>query len=395
MNRMTRIDLVYQTTSPLCINSPEKRPFNPATGKWTSDGPEITTVQRLRLASDREADLERSHYTDTIPPIVPANTLRGLLRRAAADIISERLAAIGEKIELETYHVLTCGAPHGHPESGALDINNVQMAANNPYFGLFGGASKMFRSGLTVGTGFACTPATVAAGVVPPGVPIVQGTLTQVLFMRRVDDVLTFRTPLTGRVVKNYLEAVEEYREALGVNSQSPELADESAELSAPDDKKGPRGVRGWNGHEVVLPNVPFAQTLRLNGQCGEAHAGLLLLALRDLINQQKLGGLTRYGYGQYRMHGALSRVWFEDGTSTELFLTANDSRPPYALNTGSVAIQRALAAWEEIATEGFNTFIKEIETLSTPAVTVVEIKSGKATSKKKAGKRAQAATAG
>jgi hypothetical protein len=198
--------------------------------------------------------------------------------------------------------------------------------------------------------------------------------------------------------VSNYLEAVEEYRALTGGQVQEDPFTDDAESLPvtvAPEGEKKLRGVTGWMGHEFVVPNVPFAQTLSLSRYCGEAHAGLLMLALRDLVNQQQLGGMTRYGYGQYRTYGQLTRVSFADGTSAELFRPANDSRPPYELNTDCAAIAGCVAAWEDIVAHHFDSFLQEIVTLGKPALTLTDIKGGKATSRKKAGKDKTASVAG
>lgn len=380
---------VLKMTSPLFIASPEDARVNPKTKRITYGGAEdrstvaATAVQKMRLKQDADLLLtaqseedsdEKTGFIQNYVPIIPANSLRGRLRRQAANIIFEHLRDKGETLTLDAYHVLTCGAPHGHPEKDPA-IADIQAFLDHPYFGLFGGGPKMIRGGLRMNTGWPILKETIDAKIIPKDFEKRQsagGYNTDVLFIRRVDDALEFANPLTGEIVDNYLEAIERFRELASSEAEIVPMEDETPaeEQKAAQKDKGARGVRSWSAFEVVVPGINFHVGFDIKAP-EQAHVGLALLAWERLLNEQQLGGKVSLGFGRAL---PIDMVLVVDGAKHELFKT-DSTTGQVKLNVEDEGINQFVVSFKE-ALADMNA--AEIEKLSKPDKSLEDIKKEK-----------------
>lgn len=257
-------------------------------------------------------------------PIIPSNSWRGRLRRDAAAVIQETLVARGERVSLAAYNTLRCGAPHGYPSSPHPTLEDVRAARAHLFFGLFGGAPKLYRSHVITDTSFPLMAHAIDAGVVSAAyqdraigqIPRADGSsftprITSAVFFKRTDDSLMFTDPTAEKVIADYAESVEGWRELTGVTETDDtesvdvdpedEAAVAAAAAAAAEKLAGPkkpmfRGVRGFVALELVHPGTPFA--FRVEAEGSPAQIGLTLEAVRRLQNRQ-IGGWVRNGFGR------------------------------------------------------------------------------------------------
>jgi len=85
------------------------------------------------LAKERGGDTKRANRSPEVP-VFRANDLRGRLRRFAADVIFGKLLKRDQKISLEAYHGMTCGAVTGQPTPG-LDFDLAIKSGVHPFLG--------------------------------------------------------------------------------------------------------------------------------------------------------------------------------------------------------------------------------------------------------------------
>lgn len=229
-------------------------------------------------------------------PVVPANTLRGGLRRAAADLILESFRARGLRITMSTWQGLRAGAVHGHPDGADPSIEEAMAAANDPYLGLFGGSARMVPSRVRIDTGWPVVSQLVEAGIIPPGADgsvlthlPEKGWASQLLgyqWCRRGDDALMVgNATRLNDVLSDPVAVVDAWRQLFGSSAEKGDT--------------GIIGLRALTAIEFIVPGVSVAFNAELSGATPE-QGGLFLLALRAYCRAQKIGAATRHGFGRF-----------------------------------------------------------------------------------------------
>lgn len=248
-------------------------------------------------------------------PYFPGNDLRGRLRRKAAAIVMASLQAMGEKVPVELYAGLCSGAANARPEND-LTIEEAVRGGGHVYMGLFGGGTRLLRSGYSVSDAVPVVPATVAAGLVPAGfgayaekaLPLsAKGEgeaqsgygdgwkLTDVRHVLRVDDVMRVLRPQElEAMIANASESVTAYqRGVLDNRKDRKDAAEGSTDVKKSD-------VGNMVSVQSIIPGVDLYVRIDMRDTLTRAQTGLLLCALRDLINEQSLGGWIRTGFGRF-----------------------------------------------------------------------------------------------
>ena len=397
---------ILRLTSPLHIAAPRKETVDPETDRLLPSGERgimvsPTTKYRLpmlvrgRPVDDAgtlsEADVPRaSAFADV--PVIPANDLRGRLRRCAARKVFEVLLAKNEQISLDAYHGMTCGAVTGSP-GGRLTFAEATQATRHPFLGLFGGGPKMVRSSLQVGTGWPILASTISAGILSEDlqaeVPCPANSewlLTQRLFFRRIDDAIRFTDGYAQTVVRDFgpevsrwiesVSAVKKARAAAGSKTgkprarrvaaasiEEPETATIEGVAEAGSPTPSRLQLQGFNALEFVVPNVRFLLEFQLeDAQMRSGGVGLFLQALRDFILQQNLGGWVKNGFGQFELSQATIRQNGPEGGEQRLFALGLEKGE---FNQDSPLVLDALDAWAEAAASLSATEIEALYELS------------------------------
>lgn len=325
---MLKIQGTLRTTTPLTVAQPGDLKIT-LTGRRSPAGFPCTEVARMPLPGNEE-------LAPASVPVIPANTLRGGLRRAGAALIERALIARGEKLELAALHSLRSGTPYGHPDKAAPNLIEIATAQATPPLGVFGGGPRMIGGALRVDAGMPIIPETLDRALVPLNLSgkKVEGRLSTFFWLRRADDVVTFVDHTNAQhVVKDYSESLDAWQVLVG-GAQNEDQVDEE-----PADDSTFRKIAGFNAFEAVLPGVPFAVRYDLDTD-HTANAGFLLLALQEFARTQRVGGMGRLGHGRFTLdlHVQLD----EDPNTVALFVRAQDS---YELNLDDPRIDTMVKA--------------------------------------------------
>lgn len=289
-------------------------------------------------------------------PYFPANDIRGRLRRKAAAIVVDHLVKNDGKISIELLSGLTCGAVTANGEND-MSIEEVLRARSNVYMGVFGGGTRLMRSGIKVHDAMPFLEETLAAGVVPDlglDLPMyhhkadntpkpMQGyQLVHKHQTVRIDDVYRVSNlTLVERGLEDALSEVSEHQlDIIGRNTKRKE--DKTA------------------NKKTTLANIMAAETIAIGTQLHfrvdledhltDAQKGLVLLAIKDLCNEQALGGMVRHGWGKFKAE--LSGVF--NGNNVD---DNGNPNPVIALNkdTGLYELQGLAKAYGDNAMDEIN----------------------------------------
>lgn len=239
-------------------------------------------------------------------PVLPANGLRGRLRRAAAAELEESFRSRDRYVTWQTYQGMHCGAVTGNPDGSAPPLDQVRAIRDNLFMGLFGGGQRMTPSRLRVSTALPLIEGLVELGAIPDGykgdvLPTKDlKRMMSVLPIVRRDDLGQYLDPNAERVVANYDDVM--HAEFLKDTARRAERGREATDDEPGDDKKSetPRGLRALSAIQVITPGTPFY--VRFDARCTEAQAGLLLHALLRILSQENggIGGKSAVGYGRF-----------------------------------------------------------------------------------------------
>lgn len=247
-------------------------------------------------------------------PYFPANDLRGRLRRHAARLVFESLKAKSNKITPDLYQALMGGSIVTKPESD-LTAEEALRGRHNVYMGLFGGGTRLLRSRYCTNDLIPVLRDTIDAGIVPAafgenGVPTghlaagVVGPLTgyQLFESRtsyRVDDIARMMN------VDEVMRYIDDAATTVGV--KQAEILRTRAERKA-DPNAPKRDLSNIMAIEVVARGTPLHCLIDIADDATDAHVGMLLLALRNLVREQALGGWIRCGMGRFSADLKLTR---------------------------------------------------------------------------------------
>jgi CRISPR type IV-associated protein Csf2 len=329
---MVRIQGVIRFTSPFHISAPGEARYDFNSNNFVygaKQGTTCTTVRKDRIAT--RARLEEGQKPVTEIPNIPPDTLRGILRRKAAYRVIDAVLAKGQEVDLDTYHVLMCGAANGYPEGKSASVSEIKTAAANVYMGLFGGGPSIMPSCLRVDTAYPICPVTCEMELIPElfrSSRVDDNRLTQVQMFRRVDD-LRGNIPANAKVIKDLDRVLDEW-----IVMTAPDDPDDETTAAI-------RGVQGWSSRETVIPGTPFAMSYEVETY-DEAQIGLFLMALVDMLNAQKLGGKGSLGHGRFVVEDML----INDGNGNAKLLC--EGATPYALNLENKMVASYVASAQE-----------------------------------------------
>lgn len=231
-------------------------------------------------------------------PCIPSNTLAGLLRRRAARAIFDQIIKRGEKLSIDAYNVLECGAASGKPDKANPTVNEIVSASLHPYFGLFGGGPRLLRRKLRVDTALAITDTTQDYLHTHFHDALSPKRLLDTLWQRRNDDLLHVVDPETqALVIADFLPAVNAYQDLRA-----------SDKASGDDSDKPSSSLDRFNALEHVSPGVHFALRFDIE-DATPAQAGLFLHCLLSLAKLNRIGGQGRRGFGRFILQNMVVEV--------------------------------------------------------------------------------------
>jgi CRISPR type IV-associated protein Csf2 len=357
---MTRHSILLEiiTRSPMHITAlnggrylPDRNQINRWSGGANEPGIpcQLTRTLKVRkanasprpLATNEDAPstsaVPRSDFVDV--PVIPANSLGGKLRSAAASLIEDALIARGLTLSAAAYNTQRKGASSATIERDKQTVTLAVAGANHPFYGLFGGTAFGISANLVVHDGYPVTPDTVPLLISPPRViEPANGALTSAIPIVRKDALLAMEDTerlqaIVGLDIVNKYHAAELQRSLDKRANQANEGAEKGKKTS----------LRAIAATEAINPGTGFQLAFDVTTR-NDAQLGLLLLALHRVINDGQIGGKRARGFGQFRVVASRMRSQDSFGEGV-LFSPANDEGA-YAF-VGQEEISRALAAAE------------------------------------------------
>jgi CRISPR type IV-associated protein Csf2 len=347
--------------SPLHIAAPSDLRFDPATGKTrfgsSGDGTiPCTGVQRMTIVgpgSTEDVPVEENdgkqsrNLAKHRVPVIAGNNIAGRLRRQAGTLVLRALEAKGESVNMSTFSVLMSGAVTGNPSGEDLKYQEYEQARKHPYFGLFGGGTKMLPRNVRV-----CNALPMIKVLAKDGIGVLrhphheQQALDMQPFetvnawtFRRNDDLKDLSHVEVAEATIKDFQAEFERRQALIIEDQRKNAEGEA--------RASKTSTQTFSALEFVTPGLIFDLVFELD-VANEAQVGLFLAALDNFAAEERLGGQSRNGFGQFVMQDCMlvpedeSRIW----GGTDPIQIFDNGR----LNKGLPTVEAALKAWGQAA---------------------------------------------
>lgn len=313
------IEGVLKTVTPLHITSATSEArYTPSTGR-ISIGTEklpgsfpLSLTQNLRVLfpqtqtqddalSDSSEDTAQEWTQQETYPIISSSTIRGMLRRGAAQIVEDHLInELGRRPSYEMYQGMNTGAVSDKPDGVPPTTTEIRTARNHVFYGLFGGGPRMLRGSLVVNNALPVIDKLIDADIIPPLYSesalknVYARALTDVKQVLRKDAFIgsAGEAERASGVVENFddvysqkhLEIVER---AIG-KAKSKESGEE-AQLER-------SGTKAMAFRQDVTVGVPFLFSVAIKGN--ESQVGMILGALEKMLDKG-IGGKASSGFGQ------------------------------------------------------------------------------------------------
>jgi len=327
-------DTVFKLTSPLHISAPGEWYIGPSdrfpTTQQGNGRFPVTRTQHMPLAIPGNDGPRR-----IMIPQIPANTIRGDIRRKMGNQILDRLAKKGTPADLGLFHVLTCGARAAVP-GNREEVAPFVEAAVDPYFGTCGGGPRWFPSRLVIGTAMVISQETLEADIVPDRYASLTSNLqTGTTFFRRVDDAFSMSDPNILSRVENFQESMTEWQAAIGSAKKAKAAGEEGAKKES---------LTGFNAMEFVSPGTHLYARLELEADaCGPAGLGAFATSLAQMATTQRIGGWSRNGFGRF-----VTSIQFGRSRSEMRPLLIKNGDEYSVSTSGDSELADAVAAWQD-----------------------------------------------
>ena len=237
-------------------------------------------------------------------PYITSNSVRGLIRRAAADLLLEKLAQSKGQIHRNLYLSIVRGSyARTGVDAGGASYEKQLAAFSHVFAGLFGGGAYMYRSPWRIERDL--LPVLEAyKGNFPFEVQAraLNATPWQIItktVLAPRDDFA--QLPSMARQVVGDLQ--NSYNEHMGTKieqSTASKVAKEAGEKTKKDD------LNNFAETECIIPGVPLYLGMTATNVT-PAQAGLLLLGLNRWVNRNALGGGSARGRGAFIPNLSLS----------------------------------------------------------------------------------------
>lgn len=264
---MILIHGVLTTTSPLHTSAGLKGLRLQRDGKVStkdSDGiPVISTVTMPLTVRGR-------YYGDV--PIFPSSGVIGALRRHASRRVRAAITSDGKRTSSSVYYAFQNGHAPAGQLGGVATLKEFEASRADLFFGLFGGGSMRNAAAYILCDLVPVIDQTIDAGLVPQKFADLSPTairgiepwhLVDYRVMRKIDDIGR------GRDSGTDVDLLED---------------DQRREAAA--------------AYQIITTGTPLYFRAQLNDACTPEQRGLFLLALRDMLETQQLGGRVHLGWG-------------------------------------------------------------------------------------------------
>lgn len=316
--RKYRIAADIFTTSPLHITAIEKGSYDPSTNRLTrydgkGVGCSLTRTMKIASAAVIKGD---AVYVPEVP-VIPASTIGGKVRRAAADLIFDSLVKRDLVITVDAYNTMTSGMATTELKADQATPETIKAARLDPFLGLFGGTSFALSASTVISEGWPLIELTRPLLMSEPLSPVLplselRSMTTPMAIIRKNDAADLSGANLEGVVG---LEALAKY-----FQDEGDRRASSKAKKSNDEDSKK-TDLRTFNAVEAVNAGMSFALRFEVTAR-SPAHLGLMLLAIQKVLQNGQVGGKGARGMGQFVC--SASRLYELDPTNRESTVLTN-----------------------------------------------------------------------
>lgn len=239
-------------------------------------------------------------------PYITGNSVRGLIRRKAGEVLTAQLAAKHEQISRNVYLSIMRGSyARTGLDAGGASWMQLFAAKNHAFVGLFGGGAHVFRSGAHM-TGDLLPMITATRDMFPfryqsECLDVQPWDLLNKTLIASRDD---FERLPDGDYIENPEEAYMQHMAAkYGQNAaKKAQKAEAKAEGQAviKSEKLKTDDLNTFTQVECLIPGTPlyFGMNIR---KPTDAQTGLLLTAIQAWANENTLGGGSSRGRGSFK----------------------------------------------------------------------------------------------
>lgn len=238
-------------------------------------------------------------------PVIPASTVRGMMRQSAGNLLLASLVQRDMTLSTDAYNTLMTGSATTSLNADAATPEVFYMARRDAFFANFGGTSFALAARSAISTGMPIIQMTRDMLMSPPlldplGIERLDD-MTSAIAVVRKDAVRDMDGPHIHQVIP--LDDIARYHHDKAVEmtaaaqNKAAQKAAKTAGESVEKDKK--RDIRTLSAFESVNCGVSFALRLQVDA-VSEAHLGLMVLALQDILRKGLVGAKTNTGLGQF-----------------------------------------------------------------------------------------------
>lgn len=365
MTKQYIIAVDIQTTAPLHISAIEKGRYDPARQNILRyDNAQVgigCALTRTLPMLDAATVAENQSVVVPLVPVIPASTVAGKLRRAAAELIFNSFIGRDLNLSADAYNTMTSGSASTGISAKDAKPETLRTARLDPFFGLFGGTSLMLKAHSVIGEGWPIVAQAKDKLMTEPLVSVSAVSrfqdMTDAVAVIKKNDVLDLRGKYIEGVIG--IETIAKYALAQNnsiASSKAQKTADEEARKAAAKDGKkavieeGTKtDLRTFNATEVVKPGMSFGLRVKLDART-PAHLGLMMLAMQGLLREGQIGGKGARGMGQFMAQA--SRLYEVDPSSRKMTVVASlfgDKNNGYELAENAVVQEAVIAAQDYI----------------------------------------------
>lgn len=226
-------------------------------------------------------------------PYVPANSIRGRIRRAIASRAKRALAEKGVRIGKGEYYLMTMGSASRAGAKGDFRVDDYDAVYSDPILGIFG-AETNYPSRLTTADMVPVTEETIEACAIPEVfhaalMPVSGWQLIDKVTLTAKDDFTDQRDPEAPAVIEDYEQAYVDTAQAYA-ESRSKRKSGEADAV-----KQDMSNIMSFS---IIMAGTKLYCSIT-GRDLTEAQCGLLVQGIADALINQGLGGNTRYGYGK------------------------------------------------------------------------------------------------
>lgn len=317
--RKYRIAVDITTTSAMHITAIEKGTYDPERKRLSrydaQTGIGCSLTRTMKIAS--AAVVRDDKITVPEVPVVPASTIAGKVRRAAADLLFTSLTQRDLVITVDAYNTLTSGMATTELKADEATPETVVTARRDPFLGLFGGTSFALSASCVIAEGWPLIEMTRPMLMTEPLAPVLplsdlRDMTTPMAIIRKNDAAALAGDHLEGVVGLHTLAAYVQAEGSRRTDSKAKKAADE-------DSKK--TDLRTFNAVETINAGMSFALRFEVVART-PAHLGLMLLAIQKVLRDGQIGGKAARGMGRFVC--SASRLYEVDPTNRESTVLTN-----------------------------------------------------------------------